>query len=56
MKSNKGIPMIKPIHSAINSTVNFILELKDLSISQWEVEQKELPPSHSILPQQKLTK
>ncbi|MFT5758732.1 MAG: hypothetical protein ACI9LM_003480 [Alteromonadaceae bacterium] len=33
--------MIKYIHTAISSTLNFIFELKNLSISQWDVEQNE---------------
>ena len=33
--------MIKHIHVVIISTFNFIVELKNLSISQWDVEQDE---------------
>jgi len=33
--------MIKHIHDVIISTLNFIVELKSLSISQWSVEQDE---------------
>ena len=33
--------MIKHIHTAICSTLHFIFELKNLSISQWNVEQNE---------------
>lgn len=33
--------MIKYIHTAISSTFNLFFELKNLSISQWDVEQNE---------------
>jgi hypothetical protein len=33
--------MIKYIHTTISSTLDFIINLKNLSISQWDVEQNE---------------
>lgn len=48
--------MIKLICNNVNSLFSFIREMKYLSISQWEVEQKAVPAPYQALLQQKLAK
>lgn len=48
--------MSKLICNKVNSLLSFIREMKHLSISQWEVEQKESSLHYQALPKQKVTK
>jgi hypothetical protein len=48
--------MSKLICNKVSSLFSFIRDMKHLSISQWEVEQKEVSDPYQVLPQQKVTK
>jgi hypothetical protein len=53
---NWSLVMSKIICNKVSSLFSFIREMKHLSISQWEVEQKEVSAHYQVLPQQKVTK